>query len=49
MFAPSTSNQITYEYYCVLMSHSWSRHTVYAASWQNGNYQYSTYHLLTVR
>lgn len=48
MFAAATSNQITYDYYCTLMHHDWSRHKVAKVERRNGNYIYYTYHLITV-
>lgn len=40
------ANQITFEYFCVLSSHSWSRHKVQRVMRQNGSQTYFTYHLV---
>jgi hypothetical protein len=32
--------RITYEYYCVLMSHSWSRHRVWSRVMPDGKIDY---------
>jgi hypothetical protein len=46
MVAACSANQITYEYYCVLVSHSWSRHKAQRVMRHNGSYTYFTYHLV---
>lgn len=46
MTAPTNANQITYEYYCVLVSHSWSRHKAQRVLRRNGSMTYFTYHLV---
>ena len=48
MFPARRSNQITYRYYCQLMSHTWSRHRVQRVERRNGCHVYSTYHLTDV-
>lgn len=40
IFPASTRNQITYQYYCTLRHHSWSRWKGYCRLLQNGEYSY---------
>lgn len=47
MFPASTSNQITYEYFCVLGGLAGGR--VQKCMWRNGSMTYFTYHLLYIR
>lgn len=47
MFPASSSNQITYEYFCVLGG--LSNKNVCKLTKQNGNHVYFTYHLISVR
>ena len=41
-----TANQITYEYFCILFSRSWSRHKVQKVLRQNGTQTDFTYHVV---
>ncbi len=45
MHQSEMANQITYEYYCVLRHHSWSRHLAYSVLRWNGTHHYFTYHM----
>ena len=47
MFPASFSNQITYEYFCVLGG--LSNPKTCRVGHYNGSYHYSTYHLISVR
>lgn len=40
------SNEISYEYYCVLSHHTWSRHKAFKIERQNGSHVYFTYHVI---